>query len=219
VALLPVDQQLLLLSAFGIRNVDKSLELWPDKEAEERIERILASHWLSKRQLLIGINIGSSKKWTSKRWGDRKFIELINQLGSYNFRCVLTGTQVDKPKALKILKSCMNKPIDLVGKTSITELIALIKRCDLFITSDSAPLHIAAAVRTPVIALFGPTDPRRHLPPGKDVYFIWKKQKCSPCYKPKCSRGNKCMDSITVEDVLNKVKQILGDKIEGANSE
>ncbi|MDP8253722.1 MAG: glycosyltransferase [Candidatus Kaelpia aquatica] len=208
--LLPVEHQEHLLSKLGIRELDKELELWVDKDALGNIDNFLQAHWISKKQPLVAINIAASSRWSSKRWSLGKVIALIDELGSRNIRSVITGSTSDREAALQIMKNCKNKPIDAVGKTELLSLIALIKRCNLLLTPDSAPLHIAAAVKTPVLGLFGPTDPRKHLPSGEEVHFIWKKDFCTPCYKSKCHRNPTCMQSITVQEVMDRILKILG---------
>jgi ADP-heptose:LPS heptosyltransferase len=84
----------------------------------------------------------------------------------------------------------------------------LIRKCSVFISGDSAPLHVAAAVSTPFVALFGPTDPRRHLPPAKNFAVIKKDAGCGPCYKPKCAKI-RCMAAITPDEVLAQVEKLL----------
>ena len=99
-----------------------------------------------------------------------------------------------------------------VGQTSLMELACLIKRCDVFLTHDSSSLHVAAAVGTPTIALFGPTDPRRHLPPTFTGEVIQKDVFCSPCYSTHCRTiTHACMKRITVEEVLSAVLAILAE--------
>ncbi len=208
-ALPPVDQQLLLLSKMGIRNVDKELELWVDNENLSRAQEFLNAYWLSKKQKLIGINISCSKKWKSKRWPSEKIIQLIEQLARYDLRAILLGTGEDLSTAVRITKSCSAKPINAVGKTDLGLLLALIYKCHVILTIDSAPLHIAAGLKVPVLALFGPTDPRRHLPPGDGVYFIWKKKSCSPCYRYQCNKKRSCMDEIPVDEVKGKILEII----------
>jgi len=213
----PVEHQMVLLSKLGIRDVDKRLELWIEEEQRERVKNFLQGHWVSRKQPLVGINIGSSGRWNSKRWPLKKITALIEELGAYNIRCLITGTKEDEESAVRIMKQCRNKPINAVGKTDVALLIALIEKCDLFFTSDSAPLHIAAAVKTPVLAIFGPTAPKRHLPPGKDIHFIWKEMDCTPCYKTECTKASSCIDSVLVDEVRDKILKILGDKFEGFN--
>ena len=96
----------------------------------------------------------------------------------------------------------------LFRSTSVNQLACLIKRCTVYISPDSASLHIAASQGVPFIALFGPTDCRRHLPPAKDFIVINKDLTCSPCYKPKC-KTKKCMELITPEEVLGAVDRLI----------
>jgi ADP-heptose:LPS heptosyltransferase len=104
-----------------------------------------------------------------------------------------------------------SKPINLIGKTSLPELAALMKRFKCLVTSDSAPMHLAAAMATPFVALFGPTDPERHLPPSENCAVVMRDLRCSPCYKPVCS-DIRCMREITVEDVLKAIDGVLSPK-------
>ena len=109
-------------------------------------------------------------------------------------------------KALqKLVKA---KLINLIGKTTVWQLGALIERCNLYLTCDSGPMHIAAAVGTPTIALFGPTNPTRHQPFGEGHHVIEKDVSCRPCYKRKCMRKdapNLCMTEIQAMDVIGRI--------------
>ena len=106
-----------------------------------------------------------------------------------------------------------NPPVNAIGQTSLLELACLIKRCDVFIAHDSSTLHLAAAVGTPTVALFGPTDPARHLPPRFAGQVIKKDVFCSPCYSTTCRTiTHACMKRITVDDVLTAVLGQLAER-------
>jgi ADP-heptose:LPS heptosyltransferase len=198
-----------VLKLLGIDLKDSHLELWPSKSDEEYIEKLLNTQWLSQEQRVIGINISASKRWATKCWPKEYIIKLCDELGLRNMRVVITGTEDDLPAANMLVNTAKNtKIINACGKTTVNQLAALIKRCAVYISADSSPLHIAAAVNTPVIAFFGPTDPLRHMPPAKDYLLIRKELSCSPCYKAKC-KHNKCMNSITVEEVIRGIKKFL----------
>jgi len=83
------------------------------------------------------------------------------------------------------------------------------KHCKVFITGDSAPMHVACAMDVPFVALFGPTDPRRHIALSKDSEVIKKDLRCSPCYKSRCILGYRCMNKITVEETAEAVGRLL----------
>jgi ADP-heptose:LPS heptosyltransferase len=126
-------------------------------------------------------------------------------------RVVLTGSAEDAEVCGKITKMTRSKPVVSAGKTDILELASLIKRFKAYVTPDSAPMHIAAAVKTPFVALFGPTDPSRHMPPAERFTLLYKAREfgCGPCYDPGCKKKNfKCMRKITVDEVFDAVKAI-----------
>ena len=205
----PVTHQFRILKMLGIDLLDNRLELWPSLEDEKAVDELLNAQWLSQVQKVVGINIGASKRWSTKTWPLEYLVCLCEELGLKDIRVVITGTDEDIPIANMLINSMKNtKIINACGKTSINELAVLIKRCNVFISADSSPLHIASAVGTAFIALFGPTDYRRHLPPGKNHIVINKDLNCSPCYKTKC-RSKRCMLQINPGEVLEAVGKLL----------
>ncbi|MDD2679411.1 MAG: lipopolysaccharide heptosyltransferase II [Candidatus Omnitrophica bacterium] len=205
----PVTHQSRVLKMLGIDLRDNHLELWPGKNDAEYVDGLLNTEWLSADQKIIGINISASKRWLTKCWPKGHIAKLCEELGLKNMRVVITGTQTDAADANSLLAMVKNtKIINACAKTSVNQLASLIKRCSLYISADSSPLHIAAAMGVPVIAFFGPTDPARHMPPAKNHLIIRRELPCSPCYKPKC-RHNKCMRLISVEEVLTGIDKLL----------
>lgn len=208
-ALDPVTHQFRVLKMLGIDLKDPSLELWPSEEDERYIDEFLQSEWTSAKQKLIGLNISASARWQTKNWPLSQITAFCEGLGQRDVRMVITGDQKDAPAANALINTVKNiKPINACGKTSINQLACLIKRCSVYISGDSAPLHVAAAQKTPFVALFGPTDPLRHLPAAKDYVLIRKELRCSPCYKPKC-KSRKCMSAISAQEVLEAADQLL----------
>lgn len=209
VSMSPIEHQFRTLNLLGIKLKDSRLELWPKDSDFDYIERFLKSHWLVRDQILVGVNLSASRKWQTKVLPLEKIAEICDELSKKDYQVVITGSLKEDAlvsKLSKLLK--LSKPIIAVGQTTAGELTALIKKCNVFITPDSAPMHIAAAVNTPFIALFGPTDPKRHLPPANKFIFIKKDLRCSPCYKPRC-RDVQCMEQIKVEEVLEAVEKLL----------
>ncbi|MDD5155237.1 MAG: lipopolysaccharide heptosyltransferase II [Candidatus Omnitrophica bacterium] len=205
----PVRHQFRVLKMLGIEPADPHLELWPSDSDREYIDEFFKSQWLSASQRLIGINLSSSSKWVSKNWPKQHVLKLCESLNNRDMRLVITGTQADSGMAQALLSKVKNiKPINACGKTTLNELACLIARCSVYISTDSAPLHIAAAMHVPFVALFGPTDPGRHMPYAKECVLIKKDLPCAPCYKPGCSR-NRCMESITPQEVLDAVDKLL----------
>jgi lipopolysaccharide heptosyltransferase II len=205
----PVTHQFRILKMLGIELDNPKLELWPTPQDDEHIKEFLKGEWLSVNQKLVGINISASPRWASKAWPLEHIAKVCEELSKKDMRIVITGTGRDLAQANALLNSVkLAKPINACGKTTINQLACLIKNCSVYISSDSAPLHIAVAVGTPFLALFGPTDPVRHLPPAKNYLLIKKDLSCSPCYNPKC-KNRKCMKQITPEEVLGAVDKLL----------
>lgn len=208
----PIDHQFRTLRLAGIKPADKSLALWPSAHDEAEAGKFLEENWLKSGQNVVGINVRASKRWASKNWPASRIVEFCDRLArECSARVVLTGTEEDIDFARDIAGTAKSKPIVAAGKTTVMELAALIKRLNVYVTPDSAPMHVACAVGTPCIALFGPTDPTRHVAPSDRCTVIYKGDQltCSPCYKPECARRLVCMYGITVDDVLGAVKGFL----------
>lgn len=208
----PIEHQFRTLKSAGIRPQDKKLELWPSEADEKKIDEFLKDNWVKPNQTLVGINVRASSRWQTKNWPISYIAELCDRLAKeFNIRVVLTGTKEDLDVANQVIKSTKSKPIVAVGKTDILELASLVRRFKVYITPDSAPMHIAASVGEPFIALFGPTDPARHLPPSDDYIVLYKNKdlKCVPCYSPHCLKNFKCLRKITVDEVLKEIVTFL----------
>lgn len=206
----PLEHQFQVLKLVGIDTLEKKLELWTRPEEEARVGELLLSQWVSTSQILVGINPGSSVKWPTKQWPVESFARLCDELARRNIRVILTGAPEDEPIAEQLMRLTRNKPVNAVGKTSLTELVALVRRCQAFVSSDSAPMHIASSLDVPVVALFGPTDPKRHLVPPTQYKVFWKEVHCSPCYLRSCPIGHACMKKIGVQEVLEAVLALVG---------
>jgi len=147
--------------------------------------------------------------WETKLWEDEKFALLGDRLWQeLGITVVLTGG--DAKPLEKIMKLMKTKALNLGGQTSLRELAALYKRAKIVVTTDSGPMHLAAAVGTPTVALFGPTDPVRTGPYGPGHRVIRTGINCSPCFRKKCPQP-RCMTEISVEEVFNAVRRILGE--------
>jgi lipopolysaccharide heptosyltransferase I len=152
---------------------------------------------------LIAVN--AATRWPTKLWGDEKFAALIQKLPRE--RVVLTGGAADVPRANQLCCGCIN----IAGKTNLAQLAELFRRCAVVISNDSGPMHLAAAVGTPVVAVFGPTDPALTGPYGNRHVVLRSGIPCSPCMKPRCAHKPRmeCMTLVTVEQVLAAVHPFL----------
>ena len=189
---------------------DQRLELWPTKQDRQYVDAFFDEEWLGNARNIVGINIAASPKWGTKNWPPEYIAELCDKLAAKNVRVILTGSDRDRELAKYIQENAKSKPTVSAGKTDILQLAALIERCQVYITPDSAPLHVAAAVHTPVIALFGPTDSRRHVPPADQLAVYQRKVPCAPCYSGQCKiRTHDCMREIKPEHIFKKVMSLI----------
>jgi len=146
--------------------------------------------------------------WETKLWEEHKFAALCDRIvGELGLKVVLTGDKAGG--VLSRIEARMTEAaVNLGGKTTLRDLAALYKRAELLVTTDSGPMHVAAAVGTAVVALFGPTAPWRTGPYGPGHVVIRKATACSPCFLKRCETGQ-CMKDITVEEVFEAVKKAL----------
>ena len=208
--LLNFDDDLLTVGSFNPSDSESKLEFWHSDDERETVANKLLTNGISSTDTLIAINIGTT--WQTKQWDIRNFSELIKHITDlkHNIRIIITGSESEQSLSHELPKS--DRVVNLVGKTDILQLGALLEKCELCISCDSGPMHIAAAVGTPTIALFGPTDPLRHRPYGVNHTIIEKPVYCRPCYKTYCHRKdepNVCMNEITVQEVVNEITRKL----------
>jgi heptosyltransferase-1 len=178
--------------------------LIPISEANRgRVEELLRANAIDSNDPFVAVN--PVALWNTKLWQDEKFARLCDRITEeLSFRIVLTGSnREDLARIQSLMKS---SSINLGGKTTLRDLAYLYRRSSLLITTDSGPMHIAAAMGTPVVALFGPTDPTRTGPYGKGHMVIRKALSCSPCFLKECN-SMQCMHDITVEEVFQSVKE------------
>ena len=212
----PVEHQFRLLQLLGIEGNDTHLELWPGLSDQARVDGLLQEAWIAENQPLVAVHPGS--RWISKRWPAERYAELIDRLAAAaKVRVILTGSEEERPLCEQIHSAAKVKPIVAAGSTSLNELAALMRRCRVLICGDSAPLHMAAAASIPLVVLFGPTDPLRHLPPGLQKKVFKVDLPCSPCYRSVCPRTGsghmECMRSLSVEEVAEAVHDFLKEPV------
>jgi len=204
----PIRHQFRLLKLAGIDTQPPKINITVTDEEAAYADNMLSEEWVGKHQILVGLNCGSSKKWQTKRWGLAKCAKLCDILAQKRIRVVITGTKDDEEDAATILSMARSKPINATGRTTIMQLAAIVQKCRVFISSDSAPMHLAAYLGIPYVAIFGPTDYKRHLQPAGRYSLIYKRLKCAPCYKPRCHH-KRCMERISPEEVATAVKNLL----------
>ena len=145
--------------------------------------------------------------WETKLWEDEKFAELGDRLREeLGIGVVLTGREAGPLE--RIRGRMRTKAVNLGGQTTLRELACLYRQASLLVTTDSGPMHLAAAMGTPVVALFGPTDPARTGPYGPGHCVIRRELSCAPCLRKRCDLP-RCMKEISVEEVFEAVREML----------
>lgn len=201
-----------VLRAIGIEEGDSELFMPLKPPAEEWAEEILKKYKVERKDKLIAINPGAS--CPSKIWPAERFAILADKLiEKYTARiCLLSGPS-DLKIASEVLSKIKNPVINLSGHTTISQVASFLKRCNLFITNDSGPMHIACAVGTPVVAIFGRNEsglsPRRWGPLGKQSAVLHKEVGCVECLAHNCQKGFACLLAITEEEVLEATDKLL----------
>jgi heptosyltransferase-2 len=201
-----------LLAPLGIFEASRDLYM-PIKETSERfVEGFLKDIGLSEKDKIVAVNPAAS--CISRRWPLQKFAHLIDQLiTTYDVKVLIVADTIHRFLSEEVVRLAHTNPLDCSGRFNLSELASLIKRCALFISNDSGPVHIAVAVGTPVVAIFGRNQPglslRRWGPLGKRDVVLHKETNCHPCLAHDCKSQFKCLEAITVEEVLEHAGQIL----------
>jgi len=169
-------------------------------------KRRIADEFLCKsgvRQGVTRIAIGAGASYGSaKCWPPSRFAEVANRLQSEaDADVILFGTTAEANVSTAISAELRRPPIDLTGKTAITDLPALLSLCHLFIGNDSGAMHVAAAVGLPIVGVFGPTDPNGTAPVTTRCSIVQQKAYCSPCFLRRCPTDHRCMTAITADMV------------------
>ncbi|MDT8317987.1 MAG: lipopolysaccharide heptosyltransferase II [bacterium] len=196
--------------------IDKTPALEISPETLAKAEAILNSVGITGGEQIVAVAPGSV--WGTKRWTAEGYAALVDVLmKKYGIKVILIGSPAERDTGNTILDLAKNKPVDLIGKTGLSDLVAVIDRCSLLIGNDSAPGHIAAARSVPVVSIFGPTAPSfGYAPYGKNVQIVEKEIPCRPCHHHgpmKCPEGHfRCMRDIRVEDVMFAVDMLLNSR-------
>lgn len=203
-----VEYYLALVRALGIEapvagHATPSLQ--PSPAARAKGDALLASAGLQSSATIVGFAPGAAYG-QAKRWPPGRVAQVIAALSRDGVTAVLVGARADRDTARAIESAIPpgTRMVDLIGRTSLRELVGVIARCAAFVSNDSGAMHVAAAVGVPLTAIFGPTDERVTAPAGaSDV--ILRDVFCRPCMLRDCPIDHRCMKRIDVDSVLHSV--------------
>lgn len=199
-----------VIDGLGKLDIDHTPCISVSQEIQEKARSYLARYGWTGKELLIGIHATASYG-PAKCWLPERYSELINKLaGLYNPWIFICGSKDERPAIANILEGVVSRGrvINTAGELDLKTLAGLISLCRLFIANDSGPMHLACACGVPVVAIFGSTSILRTGPRGRAI-IIKKDVPCSPCFKRACPRNMECMQTISAEDVMQKVKELF----------
>jgi heptosyltransferase II len=204
-----IDYYLEMVKSLGCVPVNREMHM------ETKINLLDARDVLRKfipeetKKTIIGIAPGATYG-TAKKWFPDRFAATADKLTEkFSAQVIIMGGKADGETAREIQKLARAKLIDLAGKTTLREAIYLISQCSLFISNDSGLMHIAGALNIPTVAIFGSTNPVTTSPPGTKSVIVRREVSCSPCLKKTCPTDFRCMELISVEDVLLVAENLI----------
>jgi heptosyltransferase-1 len=178
-----------------------------DEANRTRAEGLLSEAGIAAKGAFVAVS--PQALWETKLWADENFARLCERIAlGLNRPVVFTGSDAE---AVARIQALMTAPsVSLAGRTTLRDLACVYRDAALLITTDSGPMHLAAAMKTPIVALFGPTDPKRTGPYGDGHVVLRREMPCSPCFARTCDT-KLCMRQITVDEVYETVRGKLAE--------
>ena len=202
-----VDWYLAVLPRLGVP-VHKNFQWLPERPA---IAAAVKSKWQTDGARWIAIQPGA--RWENKRWPVEYFAGLVRLLAKHfpDARFAILGAAEDKPLGETVARAEPQRCLNLCGQTSLLEMIEWLRLCKLMVTNDTGPMHVAAALNKPLVALFGPTEPRRTGPYGHLESVLRLDLPCSPCLKSHCTyeKPDECLKAISPVMVFERAQKEL----------
>ena len=204
-----IDRDLEALKPLDIQAGSKDPQLRLTPEERNSADQLLDQLGVQQSQSIVILQ--PAARYWFKAWPPERFAELADQLTSqYGCQVLIGGSNQDIDLAQQIQQKAKSNPINVAGSTTIKQFAAIAKKSALFVGSDSGAMHIASAVGTPVVALFGPSSPREWGPRGGPVEVLYKEIDCRSCFHPTCMRGEEnCMRLIAVHEVVAAAQRLL----------
>ena len=203
-----LSRGLMLLNALGIATPEVEYKLPLFDNDHQKVDDLLRRYDFENPQQIVAIN--PVAKWETKLWSNQKFAQLADSLiDQFVSGIVFTGSLNDRPAINDIISKMKGRAVNLAGETTLKMLAALYAEADMVVSTDTGPMHMAAAVGTPVVALFGPTAPGRTGPYGSGHQIVRAELECAPCFKRRCETAD-CMHQISVAQVLEAAAKVIG---------
>ena len=204
------EQSLRLVREFGIDTKDTTPKLWVSEKVKRKAEKLLDSDNITTFRRWVTLNPFS--RWQYKEWEYEKWVPIVDWLWEeYGIPSVIVGAPEEREKAINIAKRCKGQTFNLVGKTTLDELAGILRLSGLHVGVDSAAPHIAAAIGTPTITIYGPSDWRDWAPRGEIHSVVTPDRDCVPCHQKGCdgTGKSKCFETLTADKVKGAIRVIL----------
>ena len=201
-----LSRGMMLIDALGIPSNTVEYKLPVSSYDHEKVDGLMRTYGMLGVKPLVAIN--PVAKWETKLWANKKFSQLADILIDRNdAKIVFTGGPEDGSTIQDIMAAMKGHAVNLAGHTTLKMLAALYQKVDFVVSTDTGPMHMAAAVGIPVVALFGPTAPWRTGPFGTGHQIVRGGPECSPCFKRECKTID-CMEQISVQQVVDAIHKL-----------
>lgn len=203
-----VEYYLSILRAMGWEAKSRDPVLHVGQKALDSATALLASNEIGKDGFLLGLSPGAIYG-PAKRWPEERFAAVGDRAAKeWGAKVLVFGSTGEQDVCRAVVRSMHEDALDLSGKTSLGEALALIKKCDFFVTNDSGLMHVAAALEVPLVAVFGSTDAVATGPRGNKSRVVQCDTDCAPCLKPECPDDFRCMLDIEADEVWQAMENL-----------
>lgn len=212
------EQSLRIVRGFGIHAKATVPKIWVSDQTMERVHQILNEYHLkpaSSEAIYSWITINPFSRWPYKEWADGKWVSVINWLwDEFHIAAAIVGSKGEAARARELADKCACNVCSLAGKTTLAELAGVLSMSSLHLGVDSAAPHIAAAVETPTLTIYGPSDWRDWAPVGDKHHVVVSNMDCVPCYKKGCNGSERslCLETLDVRTVQDVIHEMLKKK-------
>ncbi|MCX7970010.1 MAG: glycosyltransferase family 9 protein [Negativicutes bacterium] len=199
-----VDRYLDVARAAGCKADRARWQFGRSEDDGRQTDQLLASCGLAGRRVAVLV---PGANWPNKRWPVENYARLAGELVRRGLAPLLAGGAGDRPLTAAIVSRAGGGVTDLAGRTSLRQLTGLLRRAALCVGGDTGPVHLAAAVGTPTVAILGPTDNRRNGPYGENSIGIEVPRDCAGCWRRRCPRQLDCLAAVSLRQVLEACEQ------------
>jgi lipopolysaccharide heptosyltransferase I len=202
-----IDRNLCLLHPLGIRSQGvRAVSYRVPEEMDRSAEHVLRTSGRQDDDLCVAVHPVAG--WPTKEWRPERYAEILRRLAGVSGIKVFLLWGPGERERVVTLRKTSGSAAHLIPRMGPAELLAFLKKCDLYLGGDSGPMQMASSLGKPVVALFGPTDPERNGPFYGRYRVVWGRAACAPCYKRRCSRRD-CMDAVNLDSVWEALLRFL----------